>query len=99
MTEGHHFGRIQYENNLLIEESTNFCEITGADKDAFLKKNIEILTNPKYDDVQTLRKSIVLVKNIYGFDDKEIDSTASNSSNIDKFLSERSKLMKKINSF
>ena len=95
MTEGHHFGRIQYENNLLIEESTNFCEITGADKDAFLKKNIEILTNPKYDDVQTLRKSIVLVKNIYGFDDKEIDSTASNSSNIDKFLSERSKLMKK----
>ena len=36
MTEGHNFGRIQYENNLLIEESTNFCEITGADKDAFL---------------------------------------------------------------
>ena len=94
ITESNNFGRIQYEHNLLVEESTNFCEIVSTSKDAFLKKNIEILTNPQYDDVQTLRKSIVLLKNICE-DNKQLDSVTDNSANIDKLLSERSKWIKK----
>ena len=87
-TEEHNFARILYEHNLLIKESVDFCEHVAASKENFLKKYIDILNNPKIDDVQILRKNIVCVRNIFEIQDN--NPSIENSSDFEKFLSDRS---------